>query len=88
RILKHARAGFEAVDTLSDIVIFDPKSVAGVRGGVALESVEGRGAEIDRKDPDAFDKLIGRGRPDDLATIIYTSGTTGEPKGVMLTHDN
>jgi long-chain acyl-CoA synthetase len=88
RILKHAREGFEAVDTLQDIVIFDPKSVAGVRGGVALESVEGRGAEIDREDPDAFDKLIGRGRPDDLATIIYTSGTTGEPKGVMLTHDN
>ncbi|HEY5839483.1 MAG TPA: AMP-binding protein, partial [Pyrinomonadaceae bacterium] len=88
RILKHAREGFEAVDTLKDIVIFDPKSVAGVRGGVALQSVEGRGAEIDGKDPDAFDKLIGRGRPDDLATIIYTSGTTGEPKGVMLTHDN
>jgi long-chain acyl-CoA synthetase len=88
RILKHAREGFEGVDTLRDIVIFDPKSVAGVNGGVALESVEGRGAEIDRQDPDAFDKLIGRGRPDDLATIIYTSGTTGEPKGVMLTHDN
>ena len=88
RILKHAREGFDGVDTLRDVVIFDPKSVAGVRGGVALESVEGRGAEIDGKDPDAFDKLIGRGRPDDLATIIYTSGTTGEPKGVMLTHDN
>ncbi|MGQ0761881.1 MAG: AMP-dependent synthetase/ligase [Acidobacteriota bacterium] len=88
RILKHAREGFEAVDTLRDVVIFDPKSVAGVSGGVALESVEGRGAEIDRQDRDAFDKLIGRGRPDDLATIIYTSGTTGEPKGVMLTHDN
>jgi long-chain acyl-CoA synthetase len=88
RILKHAREGFEAVDTLTDIVIFDPKSVAGVSGGVGLESVEGRGAEIDRQDPDAFDKLIGRGRPDDLATIIYTSGTTGEPKGVMLTNDN
>ncbi|HEX6187803.1 MAG TPA: long-chain fatty acid--CoA ligase [Pyrinomonadaceae bacterium] len=88
RILKHAREGFDGVDTLKDIVIFDPKSVAGVRGGVALESVESHGAEIDDKDPDAFDKLIGRGRPDDLATIIYTSGTTGEPKGVMLTHDN
>ena len=88
RILKHAREGFEGVDALKDIVIFDPKSVAGVRGGVTLESVESRGAEIDRQDPDAFDKLIGRGRPDDLATIIYTSGTTGEPKGVMLTHDN
>ncbi|MFY9621660.1 MAG: long-chain fatty acid--CoA ligase [Pyrinomonadaceae bacterium] len=88
RILKHAREGFDGVDTLKDVVIFDPKSVAGVSGGVALESVEGRGAQIDRQDLDAFDRLIGRGRPDDLATIIYTSGTTGEPKGVMLTHDN
>jgi long-chain acyl-CoA synthetase len=88
RILKHAREGFDGMDNLKDIVIFDPKSVAGVSGGVALESVEGRGAEIDRQDPDAFDRLLGRGRPDDLATIIYTSGTTGEPKGVMLTHEN
>jgi long-chain acyl-CoA synthetase len=88
RILKHAREGFDGLENLRDIVIFDPKSVAGVSGGVALESVEGRGAEIDRKDPDAFDRLLGRGRPDDLATIIYTSGTTREPKGVMLTHDN
>ena len=88
RILKHAREGFDGIDTLKNIVIFDPKSVAGVAGGVALETVEGRGAEIDRQDADAFDRLLGRGRPDDLATIIYTSGTTGEPKGVMLTHDN
>ena len=88
RILKHAREGFDGIDTLKDIVIFDPKSVEGVPGGVALESVEGRGAQIDRQDADAFDRLLGRGRPDDLATIIYTSGTTGEPKGVMLTHDN
>ena len=88
RILKHAREGFEGLDNLRDIVVFDPKSVAGVNRSVALEMVEGRGAEIDRKDPDAFDWLLGRGRPDDLATIIYTSGTTGEPKGVMLTHEN
>lgn len=88
RILKHAREGFDGVDSLKDVVIFDQKSVASVSRGVALETVEKRGRDIDRQDPDAFDRLLGRGRPDDLATIIYTSGTTGEPKGVMLTHDN
>ena len=88
RILKHAREGFDGLDSLKDIVIFDPKSVASISRGVGLETVERRGAEIDRQDPDAFESLLGRGRPDDLATIIYTSGTTGEPKGVMLTHDN
>jgi long-chain acyl-CoA synthetase len=88
RILKHAREGFDGLDNLKHLVIFDPKSVAGVAGGVALETIEGRGAEIDRQDTHAFDRLLERGRPEDLATIIYTSGTTGEPKGVMLTHDN
>lgn len=88
RILKHAREGFEGIDGLRDIVIFDSKSAAGVNRGIELEKVEARGREIDHQDESAFDRLLGRGRPEDLATIIYTSGTTGEPKGVMLTHDN
>jgi long-chain acyl-CoA synthetase len=88
RILKHAREGFEGIDRLTEIIVFDPKSAEGVNRAVMLETVEGRGAKMDREDPNAFDRLLGRGRPEDLATIIYTSGTTGEPKGVMLTNDN
>jgi long-chain acyl-CoA synthetase len=88
RVLKHARPGFEGLDRLTDIVVFDPKSVPGVNRAVSLEDVEARGEAFNREDPAAFDKLVARGRAEDLATIIYTSGTTGEPKGVMLTHDN
>lgn len=88
RILKHAQPGFSGVDSLTDVIVFDEKSAAGLNRAITLQSVESRGASIDREDQDAFEKALERGRADDLATIIYTSGTTGEPKGVMLTHDN
>jgi long-chain acyl-CoA synthetase len=88
RILKHARPGFEGIDGLQDIVVFDPKGVTGLNRAVSLESVEARGGALEGEDASAFENLLGRGRAEDLATIIYTSGTTGEPKGVMLTHDN
>ena len=88
RILKHARQGFEGVQQLDHVVVFDPKAADGLDRATPLESVEARGAAIELDDPEAFDSLLARGRGDDLATIIYTSGTTGEPKGVMLTHDN
>jgi long-chain acyl-CoA synthetase len=88
RILKHAREGFDGLSNLTEVIVFDAKSAAGLDRATTLDALEARGAKIDRTEREAFDRLIGRGRPDDLATIIYTSGTTGEPKGVMLTHEN
>jgi long-chain acyl-CoA synthetase len=88
RSLKHARKGFEGLNQLEHVVVFDEESARGLSQATTLESIEARGAAIEQADAAAFDNLIARGRADDLATIIYTSGTTGEPKGVMLTHDN
>jgi long-chain acyl-CoA synthetase len=88
RVLKHARKGFEKTEKLEHVVVFDTDSAKQVEHATTLESIEARGAAIDREDDEAFDNLIGRVRVNDLATIIYTSGTTGEPKGVMLSHDN
>ncbi len=88
KILKHARQGFDGMDQLEHVVVFDSKSAPGVERATTLESIETRGETIEREDASAFDNLIARVSADDLATIIYTSGTTGEPKGVMLTHAN
>jgi long-chain acyl-CoA synthetase len=88
RVLKHARKGFAGLQQIEHVVVFDPQAAGAVDRATTLESVEVRGAAIEREDAAAFDRLLARGRGDELATIIYTSGTTGEPKGVMLTHDN
>ena len=86
KVFRHARAGIEGVEQLEQTIFFDPPSVDSDIGGLALENVERRGAERDRLEPEAFERLLNEVRADDLATIIYTSGTTGEPKGVMLSH--
>ena len=35
-----------------------------------------------------FDRMINKGRPDDVCHMCLTSGTTGLPKGAMMTHRN
>ncbi|MCU0564007.1 MAG: AMP-binding protein [Desulfobacterales bacterium] len=39
-------------------------------------------------DPGRFDRLVDRGRADDVCHYCLTSGTTGLPKGAMMTHRN
>ena len=51
----------------------------------AFDRMLERGAELDRAQPELFEKLCRSVSEEDLATIIYTSGTTGLPKGVELT---
>jgi long-chain acyl-CoA synthetase len=66
-------------------ITFADEAPAGV---LTLKEVTDRGKTLAGSQPELFDDLVARVRPDDEATLIYTSGTTGVPKGVILTHDN
>jgi len=46
------------------------------------------GEELDREQPELYNKELWEGKPEDVALMLMTSGTTGFPKLVMLSHGN
>ena len=46
------------------------------------------GEDLDKKQPELFDREVWKARPDDVALMIMTSGTTGISKLAMLSHVN
>ena len=89
KTFQHAAPGVEGVESLDKLVFFDHDAIPeDYARAMSLDTIERRGAILDREDAEAFDRFLAAVKADDLATIIYTSGTTGEPKGVMLTHEN
>ena len=50
RVLKHARKGFENLDQLEQVIVFDPESAKGLPQAKTLESIEARGAAIEQDD--------------------------------------
>src|SRR5207247_1389340 len=47
KVLKHARKGYEGIDQLEHVIVFDAASVEANQNSISLESIEARGREID-----------------------------------------
>ena len=89
KLLKHAEAAIQSVETIEKLIFFDADSKPENDGhALSLADVEILGDSYERESGQTFEELLAQVKSDDLATIIYTSGTTGEPKGVMLDHGN
>jgi long-chain acyl-CoA synthetase len=54
----------------------------------SIVKVQELGKELDKKEPDLFEKMIKEGHGNDVCLLFYTSGTTALPKGALLTHWN
>jgi len=75
---------------LQTIIWDDPKGMRNYHQEylISIKKVQELGKELEKKEPDLFEKMINEGHGDDVCLLFYTSGTTALPKGALLTHWN
>jgi len=75
---------------LQTIIWDDPKGMRNYHQDylISIKNVQELGKELDKKEPDLFEKMINEGHGEDVCLLFYTSGTTALPKGALLTHWN
>ncbi len=75
---------------LNKIIWDDPKGMRNYHQEflVSIREVQRIGREVEKRDPELFEKTIEEGKGDDICLLFYTSGTTALPKGALLSHWN
>jgi len=73
------------------VIYEDPKGMRGYRTDdwfMDIRQVYELGEAAYHRQPDSFERMVDRGKPDDVCFFCLTSGTTGLSKATMMTHRN
>ena len=75
----------DRLPNLRKIIVMNPRDKSGQTDSrlMSFEEVEEIGRKRREREPELFQKMVSRVKPDDIAAIMWTTGTTGPPKGSM-----